>query len=272
MPELLLLRLEGPLQAWGTRARWDVRDTAPEPTKSAVIGLLGAALGYAADDPRLFELAGTLRMGVRVDHPGTVMTDFQTITDFLPTAGGEFKASGEKRSKRLDKLQDNPDARPATILSPRDYLEDASFLVVLEQADGGSETLERCRQALRDPVWPMYLGRKACVPTRPVLVEPHEIPVLYSTLIDALEHHPWSHSGPQGEDRTPPHDQPGCDIFAEEGVSGLQASDERIVSSHERQDVPHPNRARFFHFRRVFRLKPVQPPLRQALYQEGGAE
>ena len=43
---ILFLRLEGPLQSWGIRSRWDVRETQPEPTKSGVIGLLGCALGY----------------------------------------------------------------------------------------------------------------------------------------------------------------------------------------------------------------------------------
>ena len=45
MSSVLVLRLEGPLQSWGERSRWDVRETADRPTKSAVIGLLGAALG-----------------------------------------------------------------------------------------------------------------------------------------------------------------------------------------------------------------------------------
>jgi CRISPR system Cascade subunit CasD len=50
MANTLFLRLEGPLQSWGERARWDVRDTAPEPTKSGVIGLLACALGLSADE------------------------------------------------------------------------------------------------------------------------------------------------------------------------------------------------------------------------------
>ena len=41
----LLLRLEGPLQSWGTSSRFPQRDTGFEPSKSGVIGLLCAALG-----------------------------------------------------------------------------------------------------------------------------------------------------------------------------------------------------------------------------------
>ena len=49
MANTLFLRLEGPLQSWGERGHWAVRDTAPEPTKSGVVGLLGCALGRHDD-------------------------------------------------------------------------------------------------------------------------------------------------------------------------------------------------------------------------------
>jgi CRISPR system Cascade subunit CasD len=37
---VLLLRLAGPMQAWGTQSRFVNRDTELEPSKSGVIGLL----------------------------------------------------------------------------------------------------------------------------------------------------------------------------------------------------------------------------------------
>ena len=124
---ILLLRLEGPLQSWGTRARWDVRDTAPEPTKSGVIGLLGCALGYSIGDSRLETLDAGLRFGVRIEHPGAILEDYQTITDFLPTADGRYKHSGVAVATSLNKLKNDPGVRPTTIISPRFYLEDAAF-------------------------------------------------------------------------------------------------------------------------------------------------
>src|SRR3954469_17094930 len=95
---ILLLRLEGPLQSWGTRSRWDVRDTAPEPTKSGIIGLLGCALGYPLYDPRLEQLSNALRFGVRIENAGAVITDYQTVTDFLPTAAGQYRSRGGTKS------------------------------------------------------------------------------------------------------------------------------------------------------------------------------
>ncbi|NLO07691.1 MAG: type I-E CRISPR-associated protein Cas5/CasD, partial [candidate division WS1 bacterium] len=65
---VLLMRLEGPMQSWGTQSRFTVRDTGREPSKSAVIGLLCAALGVDRDeDDRLADLA-TMRMAVRIDR------------------------------------------------------------------------------------------------------------------------------------------------------------------------------------------------------------
>ncbi len=171
---LLLLRLEGPLQSWGLRARWDVRDTGEEPTKSGIIGLLGSALGYPVGDPRLEDLDRVLSLGVRTEHAGRVLLDYQTVTGVIPTAEGGAKGRRED---------------PATIVSPRAYLQDAAFLAVLA---GPAETLETCRQALSSPRWPAFLGRKSCPPTRPIL---EGLTSDYESLEAALRGVPWRWEG-----------------------------------------------------------------------------
>ena len=140
----LLLRLQGPMQSWGTTSRFDERDTQLEPSKSGVIGLLCAALGRDRSEP-VDDLAA-LRMGVRVDREGVPMRDYQTATGVLIASG---KAD-------LDR----------TVVSPRYYLADAVFLVGLEGAD--IDLLERAHAAVRTPVWPLALGRKSFVPSQPV--------------------------------------------------------------------------------------------------------
>ena len=45
MTATLLLRLQGPMQSWGTTSRFDERDTQLEPSKSGVLGLVCAAIG-----------------------------------------------------------------------------------------------------------------------------------------------------------------------------------------------------------------------------------
>ncbi len=165
-PMLLVLRLEGPMQAWGLRSRWDLRDTGTEPSKSAVVGILGAALGYRRGDPRLEErLDASLAIGVREERAGIIAEDFQTVT------GTHVRAQGDVVDK--------------TIVSPRSYIQDAAFLVIIS---GPAEMLKECEAALRAPVWPLFLGRKSCPPTRPMLVG---LTDQYASLRDALEKLPW---------------------------------------------------------------------------------
>lgn len=173
MSNTLFLRLEGPLQAWGERGRWSVRDTASEPTKSGVIGLIACALGYA-DDKRIQSLSQKTRMGVRVDAPGRIISDYHTIGggyDYptLLTAQGKPKKT--------------PKGQPHTEISQREYLCDASFLVALQVKNiTNSELISQMAIALQNPVWPFYLGRKACVPSTPVFVGMGS----YENLEDAL--------------------------------------------------------------------------------------
>ena len=97
----LLIHLCGPMQAWGTQSRFSIRDTGQEPSKSGVIGLLCAALGKPRDEnpgdgfPTLAQLAA-LKMGVRVDRPGSMRMDYQTAggTHRLGDTYGVAKAAG----------------------------------------------------------------------------------------------------------------------------------------------------------------------------------
>jgi CRISPR system Cascade subunit CasD len=150
----LYLRLEGPLQSWGERARWTVRDTASEPTKSGVMGLVACALGWGAHRSRdLAALSRRLRMGVRCDRPGTLIRDYHTV------CGGARSADGKIKRNQSTK-------EPETVVSIRHYLADASFLVALQGTDS---ELSLIRDALADPVWPVFLGRRSCPPSVPVL-------------------------------------------------------------------------------------------------------
>ncbi len=171
---LLILRLEGPLQSWGVRARWDVRDTGDEPTKSGLVGLMGCALGYSLYDQRLELLDRELRLGVRVEHEGRKMTDYQTITGILK------EGSGKDRGTESD---------PSTIISPRTYLQDAAFLAIF---DGPTPLLQQAATALGAPKWPLYLGRKCCPPSRPVL---ECLDGQFASLREALRGYPWDWSG-----------------------------------------------------------------------------
>ncbi|HWK60820.1 MAG TPA: type I-E CRISPR-associated protein Cas5/CasD [Eoetvoesiella sp.] len=140
----LLLRLQGPMQSWGTTSRFDERDSQLEPSKSGVLGLICAALGR--DRAESVDDLAALRMGVRVDREGVLMRDYQTATGVVIASSG-----------KPDMLR--------TVVSPRHYLSDAVFLVGLE---GERVLLERIHAALKEPCWPLALGRKSFVPSLPV--------------------------------------------------------------------------------------------------------
>ena len=143
----LVFRLEGPLQSWGERSKWDYRDTADFPSKSGVTGMLACAMGITRNDPEIGEMCQKLSMAVRADRLGHRLTDFHTVQ-----AEKLLNAEGKPR-------------RSNTITSYRTYLQDASFLVAL---GGPEELLRKIKDCLSAPRWQIYLGRKGCVPSVPV--------------------------------------------------------------------------------------------------------
>ncbi len=146
----VVLRLEGPLQAWSAQGRLGIRDTEREPTKSGVLGLVGAALGMARDDDTtLAELRG-LAMAVRVDRAGSLLRDFHTA------GGGRFR--GEKYT-----AHDTSSCVP----TERYYLQEASFVAALQ---GDASLVARIAAALKSPRWPLFLGRRSCPPSVRVLL------------------------------------------------------------------------------------------------------
>ena len=154
---VLLLTLAGPLQAWGERSRFVRRETATEPTKSGVVGLLAAATGRRRTDP-VEDLAG-LTFGVRVDQPGVMLRDFQTAR--------------------------SPDGTKTMPLSYRFYLTDALFMAAVQ---GPDELIAGLADALQEPAFPLYLGRRACPPTHPIVQQDC---VRQGAVLDVLVNEPW---------------------------------------------------------------------------------
>lgn len=180
---VLLLRLSGPLQSWGSSSRFEVRHTGTEPTKSAIIGLLASAQGRLRGDE--IEDLLHLHFGVRIDQPGRLVNDMQTaeqkhqITNNhvvkieVSEEEGSFKCKKKTRRHKSDRL-----------VTHRYYLSDAKFLVAL---GADSALLEGLDQALRHPRWSLYLGRRACPPDYPV-----SLGLVQEEHVDqALRTYPW---------------------------------------------------------------------------------
>lgn len=170
----LVLRLTGPLQAWGSGSLFNRRDTANEPTKSGVIGFLAAAQGRRRSDP-IEDLCG-LRFGVRTDQPGSVMRDYHTLStlDGRPLPAAAVDARG--RQKRTTPARN-------TAVTERFYLQDASFVAA---ARGEAALVEMLADAVRRPAFPLFLGRRSCPPSAPPYLELREDDVRA-----ALTHTPW---------------------------------------------------------------------------------
>lgn len=252
MPEpILLLRLEGPLQSWGMRSRWSRRDTGPEPSKSAIIGLLGCAAGIlrpdwrsAAEPDRTLERwDNALRFGIRIDRPGTIETDYQTVQGRFWQADGKMKTASSVSGAKPDKAEREPQHTEVTW---RDYLHDAAFLVALAvkpgYRDGNGNLLGDLKERLQDPKWPLYLGRKACVPSRPIL---DRLANEYQDLESALRTEPWTAPrSPKGRKSLQGAKQ------APKLLAWLECPD----GEYERQDSMRLNQLRFYDFRRCRRV------------------
>ena len=170
----LLLRLAAPMQSWGDESKFTTRRTLREPTKSGVVGLLGAAMGIRREqDEEIARLSCALRMGVRVDQEGEVRTDFHMVKDFKRTNQGEIRYEKDGAPMPNDGY-----------VTYRDYLHDAVFLVGLESED--TALLQSLAAALMRPAFALYLGRRSCPPTLPLLLGVREC-----ALEDALRAEPW---------------------------------------------------------------------------------
>lgn len=157
----LALRLQGPLQSWGVDSQYSRRNTGLMPTKSAMAGMCCAALGIARgseDEEPFLQQFATLRM-TAIAVPCSVARPYGDGSKDLPV----------RRLKDYHTVQNTRKAagglKPSHI-THRQYLTDASFGVVLV---GDAALLKRIADALSDPVWGIWLGRKTCIPTAPVL-------------------------------------------------------------------------------------------------------
>ena len=148
----LLLRMAAPLQSWGVSSKFEIRETAKEPTKSGVVGMIAAALGRSRMEP-VDDLV-QLRFGVRVDQEGELTRDFHMV-------------HGEKNS----------------YVTNRYYLADAIFLVGLESND--TSFLQELKFALEHPKFSLFLGRRSCPPTYPFVLQ-----IESKGLIDSLKEYP----------------------------------------------------------------------------------
>lgn len=149
MKDFLVLKLHGPLQAWGRESFEGLRPSELYPGRSALLGLLGACLGVDRHDMKAQgDLAASVSCAVRIDQQGQKMTDYHTVKN----ARKEY--SGLKSHD--------------TIQTWREYWQDAKYTVVVWRKEAAIYTLEQIEAALRKPVYTPVLGRRNCALSRPL--------------------------------------------------------------------------------------------------------
>lgn len=163
MPEYLTFSLYGMMASWGEIAVGEFRPTADHPTRSAVLGLLAAALGMRRDEEeRLAALTRAYNVAIRVEAPGVLLRDYHTTQ--VPSAAKK----GGRYLTRKDELAAPPEVLN-TILSTRDYRCDAVYRVYIWcRNTAPPHSLMTLAEHLRHPVFTLYLGRKSCPLALPI--------------------------------------------------------------------------------------------------------
>lgn len=159
--EYLLFRVYGPMASWGEIAVGEMRHSEIKPSKSALLGLLAAALGITREqDAEQEALANGYRFGIKMLSTGQVMRDYHTAQ--APDSVGKFRY----RTRRDELVVGR--ARLGTVLSSREYRTDSQALVALCANQHTTWSLSQLAEALKRPRFHLYLGRKSCPLSAPL--------------------------------------------------------------------------------------------------------
>ena len=169
MNKYILLWFEAPLQSWGSDSKFGRRDTLAFPTKSGVLGLVCSALGAGgAQRDLLAEFAPLHQTAIsfarcKQKEDKVVKQDREPLLRDFHMVGAGYDDKDPWASLLIPKTSEGKKPNGAgTKMTYRYYLQDAAFAVALEVPGDKAESIA---EALQNPAWDIYLGRKNCVPT-----------------------------------------------------------------------------------------------------------
>ncbi len=164
MASFLTMQLFAPLVSWGDVAVGEERPSLPHPTKSAILGIVAAALGYdRAAEQQHGDLHRRFRIGFRIDHSGSLLADWQTVQTIRRPELQKLRKANPFFT-RYDLLKSR---NPYTITSRRFYFVDALAATVLEDCQRSDPALAQIAERLERPHFAPYLGRRCCSPALP---------------------------------------------------------------------------------------------------------
>lgn len=163
----LVFSLAAPLAAFGDLAGHERRGGTTWPGRSAILGLIGAALGIDRSDRDIQSaLAEGYGVAVQTRSMGAPLRDYHT-TQTIPTA------KARRPSTRAAALA-AAGRSVNTVITIREYRTDVAFDAAVWPRQAARWDLEELATALHQPVYTLWLGRKSCplaAPLRPRLVQ-----------------------------------------------------------------------------------------------------
>ena len=183
MLDILILTLDAPLMSFGAPIVDQLGRVQPFPARSMLTGLLANALGYDhSDADATTRLQARLRYASRADQPGRRLTDFQTVDLGLPHMHGD-----RAWTTRGAVVPRKGGSGLSTHIRYREFWQDAFHVVALTLLPADhSPNIDELADALRSPARPLFIGRKCCLPSRPLLYGRRQT----LTLLDALRREP----------------------------------------------------------------------------------
>ena len=162
----LALWLEAPLQSWGIDSKFSLRSTFCFPTKSGIAGIILSSLGRGGEERDFLKNFSSFKETSisyvptsRQSELSTPMIDFQVV-------GNGYNEEDPWMLNMIPKKRDGGKAnKGGSKLTTRHYLQDAYFGVVQEVDDSYSSIIA---YGLANPIWPIYLGRRCCIPSYPI--------------------------------------------------------------------------------------------------------
>lgn len=146
-----------PMEGWFLTER--------HPTKNAITGLLGAALGIKRGDPALNELKKRITVKYTAFDPYTEVVDKNTpVGTFF-----DFQTVRPKEGECFTTVNGKPltDRKKNSIIKHVEFIQNAGFFVYVGSED--ESLLHDIHRALRDPKYRTYLGKKRCILNRPII-------------------------------------------------------------------------------------------------------
>lgn len=181
MKDYLVFQLYSPLASWGQEAVGEVRHTGTVPGRSALLGLIAAALGIDRDDElRLNALNQHYHFAIhaRASQPRW-LRDFHTVQ--VPRENKKYRYF-----TRREELTLAPD-EVGTLISQREYRCDDYWHIAVSHTPEAPYSLDELRQALQQPHFPLYLGRKSCplaLPLAPRVLSGNLRQILNQAVVD----------------------------------------------------------------------------------------